>query len=175
MKKPKKLIADRLLPVRRVASPTPEDLPLATLFAGVEPLDPLPEISAQRIRRRLELELGRSSQSRLPGWFRSAVAAGAALLVLEAAAAATLAAWPAARHRLFGGTGKRGRCECGSRLSPLKRGKCSGDPPPGLPRQRGRRWRKLFRRHTGRCDAAKVEGLGPDTAGTDHGALRRGS
>jgi len=106
MKKPKKLIADRLLPVRRVASPTPEDLPLATLFAGVEPLDPLPEISAQRIRRRLELELGRSSQSGLPGWFRSAVAAGAALLVLEAAAAATLAAWPAARHRLFGGTGK---------------------------------------------------------------------
>jgi hypothetical protein len=96
----------RLQPLRREAAPTPEDAPLATLFANVEPLDPLPEISAQRIRRRLDQELGRSSRSGLPSWLRSALAGGAALLFLEAVAAAAIAGWPAARHRLFGGIGK---------------------------------------------------------------------
>ncbi len=95
-----------LQPLRREASPAPEDAPLATLFAVVEPLDPLPEIQAQRIRRRLDQQLGRTSRSGVRRWLRSALAAAAALFLLEAAAAAAIAAWPAARHRLFGGLGR---------------------------------------------------------------------
>ncbi len=92
--------ADSLRLLRLEASLPPEDLELASLFGQAPP--PLSEISAARIRRRLEIESNNETRSRrLPMWFAWVAGAAASLFLLEAAAAAAISAWPALQHRFW--------------------------------------------------------------------------
>jgi hypothetical protein len=94
--------AGALRPLRREERLAPEDVRMAELFRQEPPLDPLSELEAIRIRRRLDRQISDLSRSRFPLWLETLVVAAAALFMLEVATAAVISASPALRQRIFG-------------------------------------------------------------------------
>jgi hypothetical protein len=116
--------------LRRTPEVAPEDAPMARLFAQVDRIEPIPEATVARMRRRLVEGVveptAEHSHARLPFWLRAVAVACISLVVLEVAAAATLAASPYLRkwmlQAIAGGTGSTS-----SPVIPLP------DVPPPLP------------------------------------------
>jgi hypothetical protein len=102
--------------LRSTPEVAPEDAPMARLFAQVGRLEPIPETTLARMRRRLVEGVAKTtdarSDGRLPLWLRAVAIACVSLVVLEVAAAATLAASPSLRkrilHAIAGGAGPTG-------------------------------------------------------------------
>jgi Tetratricopeptide repeat len=101
-KRPESNEAAALRPLRREERLAPEDIRMAELFRKDPPLDPISEIAAVRIRRKLDRRISELARSRYPAWLQRSVVAAASMFVLQVAAAAAISASPVLRQQLVG-------------------------------------------------------------------------